>query len=127
MHSKLKTAALALFLLAGSLGAATADFAERPAPKGGVLSLLPAPQTTDHSITIGGRTLEYQARAGTLSLLAGDGGVTAEIFYVAYTRQPGEPAGQVPQRPITFVFNGGPGAASAYLHLGGPDAPGGPA
>ena len=44
---------------------------------------------------------------------------TAKIFYVAYWREP-----QDTKRPITFVFNGGPGAASAYLHLGaiGPKA-----
>ena len=43
----------------------------------------------------------------------------ANIFYVAYWREPADT-----KRPITFVFNGGPGAASAYLHLGaiGPKA-----
>ena len=41
------------------------------------------------------------------------GKTLANIFYVAYRREP-----QDAKRPITFVFNGGPGAASAYLHLG---------
>ena len=103
-------------LLAGSFDL-HADDSERPAPSGGVLSLLPAPVTTAHSTAIGGRTLEYKAKAGTFSLLGGNGDVTAEIFYTAYSvpiviRHIGR------QRPITFVFNGGPGAASAYLHLG---------
>ncbi|TIP43045.1 MAG: peptidase S10, partial [Mesorhizobium sp.] len=92
-----------------------AEAPERPAPQGGVLSLLPPPQVTEHSITLGGRKLDYQAKTGTLSLLSGKGEVTAEIFYVAYTQQSPAPA---KDRPITFVFNGGPGAASAYLHLG---------
>jgi carboxypeptidase C (cathepsin A) len=95
-----------------------AEALERPAPAGGVLSLLPSPQTTDHSISFAGRMLRYQAKAGTLSLLAGNGGVTAEVFYVAYTVPPSEAPPHEQRRPITFVFNGGPGAASAYLHLG---------
>lgn len=118
MPSLLRNAALALLLLAGGLGAAYAEQAERPAPTGGVLSLLPAPQTTEHSLQLAGRTLQYKARAGTLSLLGGKGEVTAEIFYVAYDLQPPEASEDGRERPITFVFNGGPGAASAYLHLG---------
>ena len=114
----LRNAALALLLIAGGLASAHAEQTERPAPTGGVLSLLPLPQTTDHSIDVAGRTLRYQAKAGTLSLLSGKGGVTAEVFYVAYDVQPADAPLDGRQRPITFVFNGGPGAASAYLHLG---------
>ncbi|MFK0693038.1 S10 family peptidase [Mesorhizobium sp. IMUNJ 23033] len=118
MRSKLKLVPLILLLLAAFAQPVLAETAERPAPTGGVLSLLPSPQTTSHSITIAGRKLDYQSKAGTLSLLSGKGDVTAEIFYVAYTLQPPDNAAKQPQRPITFVFNGGPGAASAYLHLG---------
>jgi len=118
MRSLLRNAALALLLLAGGLGSAYAEQTERPAPTGGILSLLPAPQTTRHSIEIAGRTLDYKATAGTLSLLGGKGDVTAEIFYVAYETEPSGTQPDSRQRPITFVFNGGPGAASAYLHLG---------
>lgn len=96
--------------------ATTSGATERPAPKGGILSLLPPPVTTEHAITVAGRTLNYEARAGTLSLLSGQGEVTAEIFHVAYTLKSPGPADA--QRPVTFIFNGGPGAASAYLHLG---------
>jgi carboxypeptidase C (cathepsin A) len=53
-----------------------------------------------------------------LSLPGDSGAVAAEIFYVAYTLRDEANPGPQPQRPITFVFNGGPGAASAYLHLG---------
>ncbi|RWJ80643.1 MAG: peptidase S10, partial [Mesorhizobium sp.] len=48
----------------------------------------------------------------------GKGDVTAEIFHVAYTLRPEPSREPDPRRPVTFVFNGGPGAASAYLHLG---------
>ncbi|UVK38025.1 alpha/beta hydrolase [Mesorhizobium sp. AR10] len=118
MLLKLKLISLTLLMLATFAQPGLAETAERPAPAGGVLSLLPPPQTTSHSITVAGRKLDYQAKAGTLSLLSGKGEVTAEIFYVAYTLQPLGDAAKGPQRPITFVFNGGPGAASAYLHLG---------
>jgi carboxypeptidase C (cathepsin A) len=118
MRSKLKLIPLTLLMLAALVQPVLAETAERPAPGGGVLSLLPPPQATSHSITIAGRKLDYQAKAGTLSLLSGKGEVTAEIFYVAYTLPAPANAAKEPQRPITFVFNGGPGAASAYLHLG---------
>lgn len=115
MRAKLKLIPAILLMLGTLIAPGLAETPERPAPAGGVLSLLPAPQITSHSITIAGRTLDYQAKAGTLSLLSGKADVTAEIFYVAYTLPP---AGAEKARPITFVFNGGPGAASAYLHLG---------
>ncbi|PAQ03071.1 peptidase S10 [Mesorhizobium mediterraneum] len=118
MRAKLLEITLAMLLLVGGLPAGHAQVAERPSPSGGVLSLLPPPQVSDHSIVIAGRTLNYQAKAGTLSLLSGKGDVTAEVFHVAYTLRPEPSREPDPQRPITFVFNGGPGAASAYLHLG---------
>ncbi|WP_342641410.1 S10 family peptidase [Rhodoligotrophos ferricapiens] len=118
MRLDVKVILVLLLLFGGTAHARPAEPAYRPAPSGGVLSLLPMPQTTEHSIDIGGRKLKYRATAGTLPLLSGDGEVTAEIFYVAYTVPTDEGSLQSAQRPITFVFNGGPGAASAYLHLG---------
>lgn len=76
-------------------------------------SPLPAASTTHHTITIAGTPLSYTAEAATVALPAAGGKPAAEIFYVAYTRDPLNT-----KRPITFVFNGGPGAAAAYLHLG---------
>jgi carboxypeptidase C (cathepsin A) len=75
---------------------------------------LPAASTTEHAIKLGGTTLPYSATAGTTPLHDAHGKMLASVFYVAYTREPGDA-----KRPVTFVFNGGPGAASAYLHLGG--------
>lgn len=99
-----------------------ATFAQEPntAPaerqqNAGVLRLLPEDVVTDHSIKLrDGAKLDYAATAGTLDLFGQDGQRTAAIFYTAYARKGGDTA----RRPVTFVFNGGPGAASAYLHLG---------
>src|SRR5690606_7068032 len=104
MPFRLSAAALVFLLLSGGVGGARAQSVERPAPSGGVLSLIPAPRTTDHSLAVAGRTLHYQAKAGTLSLLSGNGDVTAEVFYVAYAVSPREAASQDRQRPVTFVF-----------------------
>ena len=73
------------------------------------------PVLTDNSVTIAGQRFSYVAETGMLPLLKADGTVRASIFYVAYTKQ-GE--GSAEQRPVTFCFNGGPGAASVWLHLG---------
>ena len=75
--------------------------------------LLPATSHTEHTITLSGESLHYTATAGTLPARDPDGKTLGSIFYVAYARAPADA-----KRPITFVFNGGPGAASAYLHLG---------
>lgn len=79
----------------------------------GVLKLLPPDAVTGHEMTIGGRKLAYTATAGTLDMFGQDGAATAAIFYTAYVKKDGGP-----NRPLTFAFNGGPGAASAFLHLG---------
>ncbi|RWX21384.1 carboxypeptidase [Rhizobium leguminosarum] len=79
----------------------------------GVLKLLPADSVTEHALTIGDRKLAYTATAGTLDLFGQDGAQTGAIFYTAYVERDGGP-----NRPLTFAFNGGPGAASAFLHLG---------
>lgn len=68
---------------------------------------------TRHSIKLSGIDVPYTAKVGTLPLRDDQGKELANVFFVAYLREPHDPA-----RSITFVFNGGPGAASAYLHLG---------
>ena len=70
---------------------------------------------THHSIQLGGETLAYTAKAGTLLLREEDGKKRASVFFVAYTRDGvQDPA----TRPVTFSFNGGPGSSSVWLHLG---------
>ena len=80
----------------------------------GVLSLLPGDAVTEHSIDTKAGKLAYTATAGTFSLFDQSGSRAAEVFYTAYVVKPDNGAA----RPVTFVFNGGPGAASAFLNLG---------
>jgi carboxypeptidase C (cathepsin A) len=79
----------------------------------GVLSLLPGDSVTEHSIDTPPGKLAYTATAGTLSLFDQSGERSAAIFYTAYVAK-----GNDGRRPVTFVFNGGPGAGSAFLNLG---------
>jgi carboxypeptidase C (cathepsin A) len=69
---------------------------------------------THHSVTLGGTAIAYTATAGHLTALAATQAAEASIFYVAYTAD-GAPAAT---RPVTFFFNGGPGSATVWLHLG---------
>ncbi len=70
---------------------------------------------TRHSLSLDGRSYPYTATAGTLLLKEDDGTVKASIFYVAYILDGvKDPA----TRPVTFSFNGGPGAASLWVHMG---------
>lgn len=81
--------------------------------KGGIFSLIPPDSVTQHSLKLGIETLPYTATAGTLDVFGQNGERSAKIFYTAYVAKD-----RPIDRPLTFVFNGGPGAASAYLHLG---------
>jgi carboxypeptidase C (cathepsin A) len=81
-------------------------------PAAGPASELPADSVTQHTITLGGQQFSYKATAGTLPLTGPKGEAAAKIFYVSYTADTGG------RRPLTFAFNGGPGAAAAFLHFG---------
>jgi len=70
---------------------------------------------THHSLSLKGKPLNYQATAGTLTLRDESGHPIASMFYAAYTATD---ILQGSHRPITFLFNGGPGTASYFLHLG---------
>ncbi len=70
---------------------------------------------TRHSITLDGRTIPFGATAGTLVLKDEEGEPRASVFYVAYLREGVEDAAA---RPVTFSFNGGPGAAALWVHMG---------
>ena len=67
---------------------------------------------TEHQISVGGATLGYRAIADWMTLRKIHQPV-GKMFHVAYLAE-----GDGQQRPLTFVFNGGPGAASAFLHVG---------
>ena len=70
---------------------------------------------TKHAITINGQRTEYTATAGTIPLKDAEGKTTAEIFYIAYTK---DGVNDLTKRPVTFSFNGGPGSSSVWMHLG---------
>jgi carboxypeptidase C (cathepsin A) len=72
------------------------------------------PVVTHHQITVDGKVLKYTATAGRLPIKRADGKIEAEMFFVAYTLD-GQDAGK---RPLTFAFNGGPGSATIWLHMG---------
>jgi carboxypeptidase C (cathepsin A) len=76
---------------------------------------LPADATTHHTLARDGKTLDYTAVAGSLPLIDDKGAKQADIFYVAFFR---DGIGDQSKRPITYAFNGGPGAAAAYLDIG---------
>src|SRR5580704_9120357 len=80
----------------------------------GILALLPPDAVTEHSIDVKSGKLAYTATAGTFPLFDQSGSRSAQIFYTAYVAKTDNPS----TRPVTFVFNGGPGAASAFLNLG---------
>jgi carboxypeptidase C (cathepsin A) len=73
-----------------------------------------APVITHHQITVAGKMLKYTATAGRLPIKRDDGKIEAEMFFVAYTLDGQEAS----KRPLTFAFNGGPGSASIWLHMG---------
>jgi carboxypeptidase C (cathepsin A) len=72
------------------------------------------PVITHHQATVNGKTFSYTATTGRLPIKREDGKIEAEMFFVAYTLD-GLEAGR---RPLTFAFNGGPGSASVWLHMG---------
>ncbi|MDB4907712.1 MAG: peptidase serine carboxypeptidase [Gemmatimonadetes bacterium] len=74
-----------------------------------------APSVTHHSVNVRGQTINYTAVAGMLPMRNGaSGAVEGGMYYVAYLKDNTNAS----TRPITFTFNGGPGSASVWLHLG---------
>lgn len=109
---------LATVALACALSSPTAAIAAETAHDGGTEEAkaitrapLPPDRSIAQSIRLDGSTLRYTASVGTLPVKDDQGKTTGEVVYTAYTA-PGR------GRPVTFAFNGGPGAASVYLNLG---------
>src|SRR5262249_24476367 len=72
------------------------------------------PVVTHHQTTVDGKLLKYTATARRLPIKRSDGKIEAEMFFVAYTVDGQDAA----KRPLTFAFNGGPGSATVWLHMG---------
>ena len=80
---------------------------------------IPAPSYPADSIThavahVGGQSIPYTARAGTITLRNDHEQVTARMFYTAFTKD----GADAKNRPVTFFYNGGPGSSSIWLRMG---------
>jgi carboxypeptidase C (cathepsin A) len=118
MRVKILVRALLAVALAAALAPAAAqNEKDKPAAQreigAGILRLLPPDSVTEHSLDTAQGKLAYTATAGTLTFFNQAGEKSAAVFYTAYVAK-----NAAATRPITFAFNGGPGAASAYLNLG---------
>lgn len=107
MHYRLFAA-----LLSAALIAATPHTAPKPHPSANPTADERS-SVTHHSIAIGGQTIAYTATAGTLVITNDKKQPEASVFYVAYTKDGVAHA----DRPVTFLYNGGPGCASSPLHM----------
>lgn len=104
---------LFLFTLLLASAALAQPDAEKKAPAG------PEPEpsnwTTQHTLRMSGETVAYDAVVGSIILRDSEEKANAELFYTAYFRTNG---GDASTRPLIFSFNGGPGSASYWLHMG---------
>jgi carboxypeptidase C (cathepsin A) len=113
--------ALALSLMALPLSLPAQDKDAKPAekPADAAAAATPAPKeessVTDHSIKIGSQTIPYKATAATILLKNEKDEPIALLYSTAYTRSDVKDPST---RPIAFVYNGGPGSASVWLHMG---------
>ena len=87
---------------------------KRPKGSGSSGSKLPDDSTISFTVDLAGRTLPIKATAGSIKLANASGTPQAEIGTIAYVLD----GADVATRPVTFAINGGPGASSAWLHLG---------
>jgi len=96
--------------------------AQGPEPAGAAAEVDETPVVTHHSVQAGGKTLQYTATVAQMPIKNASGETEAHIFYVAYTLDGVMDYGK---RPLAFCFNGGPGSASLWVHLGamGPRSP----
>jgi carboxypeptidase C (cathepsin A) len=113
-------------LVAFSLRAATAPAQEtedqKSEAKSGAKEAAPSPTpppapaaaVSHRRLTLGAKAIAYTATAATIDLKDAKGEANARMFFVAYTTD----GADAKQRPVTFAFNGGPGSASLWLHMG---------
>lgn len=80
-----------------------------------ITTTIPPPVITKHQVTINGQTFGYTATTGYMTLKDESGKAKGNIFFIAYTK---DGVTDVSKRPMTYTFNGGPGSASVWLHMG---------
>lgn len=117
MKKLLSVISVCLLLVAGA--SALADDGPAKAGATAAAQTLPVPKETSsvthHHVVIDGKTVDYTATAGNLVIDNDKGDAIGSFFYVAYTR---DSIKDPRQRPLTFLFNGGPGSSSIWLHMG---------
>jgi carboxypeptidase C (cathepsin A) len=114
-NQKMFLAACLASFVALACHAALAETTETvPSPAGETMEPEAVTFTSEHEIQVDGKRIAYTATAGTLIMRDEEGKAIAEIGYTSYTRKDSEPA----MRPIMFAWNGGPGSASMWLHMG---------
>jgi carboxypeptidase C (cathepsin A) len=91
--------------------AAPAAVGEKPTDAKPTANPLPADAHVEQSVQVDGKTLKYTATVGTLPVKDAEGKAVGEVVFTSYIVDG-------PSRPVTFAFNGGPGAASVFLNLG---------
>ena len=108
-------------LLAGIVGMAQngkSDAAKNAPPSADSSKPAPLPpersSVTRHTLELNGQTIHYTATAGTLIVRDAHDKPYGSFFYVAYTQDDAVPKA----RPVTFLYNGGPGSSSMWLHMG---------
>ena len=102
--------ALALVAALGSVPAVAQDGGKKDAP---AEKIEPQVRVSKHSGTFGGQRINYTATIGETILKADDGTQKAAIVTTSYVKEPRDP-----NRPVTFLFNGGPGSGSVWLMMG---------
>jgi len=106
------TCVLALALIAQQPSTPTAPAPPVQEKSSEALPPLPGDAHVDQTMQLGGRALKYSATVGTIPVYSADGTKkTGEVVCTSYVMEGAD-------RPVTFAFNGGPGAASVYLNLG---------
>lgn len=106
---------LVLFFLPGLIAAQSAGGEANAPAKPAAAAGAPKEFVTRHTLEIGGKTLRYRAVAGETFLKDDKGMPKASVFSIAYLL---DGADAPAKRPITFLFNGGPGSTATWLHLG---------
>lgn len=106
---------LATLVLLVALGGTVSAQAQQQASQERQIPQIPSDRTTQGSVTIDGQQINYDAVAGTIPLFNSARDTTAHLFYTAYFKRDVEDPST---RPVTFLYNGGPGSATIWLHMG---------
>ena len=110
----LATAIIASAWLLATAPAVLAQDASPRGPAAAEITRLPADQRSHHTLTLPGRMLRFTAIAGSIPMTNTAGRVLADVAFTAHLLDGADKR----TRPLTFAFNGGPGAASTWLQLG---------